>query len=95
MDELYVVLSYDVVDDRERARFFRRLKRYLVPVQKSVFEGTVSRRELARVEALVHRELTLEQDSVRVWLLCATCQQRIRHHGTAAPVPDPDAPLVF
>lgn len=90
-----VVFAYDVVDDRQRTRLFRRLKRYMLPVQKSVFEGELGARELIEVERLVHQLLDLEADSVRMYRLCAGCAGRIRHHGTAAPIPDPDAPVVF
>jgi hypothetical protein len=33
---MHLVLAYDVVDDSDRRRFFRRLKRFVVPVQRSV-----------------------------------------------------------
>lgn len=78
-----VVLAYDVVNDRRRARFHRRLKRLMVPVQHSVFEGELTPRTLAQVEALIHRELDLGEDSVRLYSLCRPCAGLLRCYGTA------------
>jgi CRISPR-associated protein Cas2 len=89
------VLCYDVVEDRRRSRFFKRLKRYMVPVQKSVFEGPLSAVELAKVERLVVTELDLETDSVRLYPMPGSHAVLIRCWGVAAPLPDPDAPLVI
>ena len=50
---MHLVLSYDVVENRRRARFHKRLKRYLLPVQKSVFEGPVVPARLDALERLV------------------------------------------
>lgn len=90
-----VVFSYDVVEDRRRARLFRRLKRYLVPVQRSVFEGQLSAADLARVEALALQVVDCETDSVRIYVLCGGCAPRVRHLGTAVPVVEVGTPLVF
>ena len=39
---MYLVVCYDVTNDRRRARLLRRLRGYLEHVQKSVFEGEVA-----------------------------------------------------
>jgi len=89
------LIGADVVQDKRRSRFFKKLKRLLIPVQKSVFEGQLGPRELTKVEALIHRELDLETDSVRIYLLCGGCKGLIRTHGVAAELPDPDAPVLL
>lgn len=88
-------LAYDVVSNGRRARFHKKLKKLMVPVQRSVFEGELGPEEMAEVERLVARTLDLETDSVRLYPLCANCRRGIRHLGTAAPIPDPDAPIVI
>lgn len=85
-----VVLAYDVVSDRRRGRFFKKLKRYLVPVQKSVFEGELSPPALVAVEALVARELNPLTDSVRIYSLCRGCEGLVHTWGVAIDVRDPD-----
>ena len=64
---MYWVLGYDVVKERRRTRFVKRLKRYLVLVQKSVFEGPPGPTTWARVEALIYEELDLKTDSIRLY----------------------------
>ena len=92
---MHWVLSYDVVDDRRRTRFFKRLKRFLIPVQKSVFEGPLSVSALREVESLIARELDLETDSVRLYPLPAGAVGLIRCWGVAAPLADPDEPILL
>lgn len=89
------VLVYDVVKDRRRARFFRKLKRLMSPVQLSVFEGRLSPAALDEVETLVRRELDLRTDSVRLYPLCARCRALARHMGVAPPPHDPDEPTIL
>lgn len=88
------VLAYDVVEDRRRTRFFKRLKRWMAPTQKSVFEGELSVAQLAEVERLLRRELNLQTDAVRVYPLCSACAARVRNHGVAPELWDQGAPLI-
>lgn len=90
-----LLVTYDVVADRLRTKFFKRLKSLLQPVQKSVFQGRAGPTEVARVEELVHGILDLETDSVRLYLLCPACVARVRHLGTATPPRDPDEPVIW
>ena len=89
------VLSYDVVEDRRRGRFYKRLKRLMIPVQKSVFEGSLTAAALEEVEVLIAGELDLETDSVRLYPLPSSWAGSIRCWGVAAPLPDPDEPLLL
>ena len=92
---MYWVLSYDVTDNRRRRRLRKRLHRYLTPVQRSVFEGRMGPEEVAAVEALILRELDLEEDSVRMYPMTRGCWGLVRSWGVAPPLPTPDAPLLL
>lgn len=91
---MHVVLTYDVTSDSRRNRLFKRLKKLLLPVQLSVFEGELPPAELARLEQLLGRTLDLQRDSVRVYALCRSCAGLVRSYGVAPELPDPDAPLI-
>ncbi len=78
-----IVFSYDVTDDRRRARLAKRLKDYLVRVQYSVFEGDVDPQTEGRLERLVYEELSLDTDSVRIYPLCRGCAGAMRLFGTS------------
>jgi CRISPR-associated protein Cas2 len=70
---MYVVVCYDIVQDRRRARLLRKLKGYLPHVQKSVFEGEISDANLIALREMVLKEIDPTEDTVRVYHLCARC----------------------
>jgi CRISPR-associated protein Cas2 len=70
---VYVVVCYDVVCDRRRARLLKRLKGYLEHVQKSVFEGELSDARLVALRAMVLRQIDPGEDTVRIYHLCGRC----------------------
>lgn len=89
------VFAYDIVGDGRRARLFKRLKRLMVPVQKSVFEGHLPPRRLMALESLILRELDPNEDQARVYTLCRSCAGLVRSYGVAPELGDPDAPLLI
>lgn len=89
-----VVLAYDVVKNRRRTRFFKRLKRWLRPVQKSVFEGHLDASGEAKLDKLVHRELDLHTDHVRLYTLCRGCRATVRTWGRAPSFPEDETVVV-
>jgi CRISPR-associated protein Cas2 len=88
------VLVYDVVNDHHRTRLHRALKDYGTPVQRSVFEFDLGPREaqgmMERVEALI----SPDEDSVRLYRLCAACLAETRILGEGALSLDPDFYIV-
>lgn len=70
------VVTYDVADDRRRARLHRVLEEYGVPVQESVFLLELPPSRWAEVRARALREVDRQADDVRVWTLCAGCGRR-------------------
>lgn len=71
---MYIVLCYDVTRDRHRDRLFRRLKKWLQPVQKSVFEGHVPDHRFGELLEMVSDSIDPRVDSVRIYHLCRPCQ---------------------
>ncbi len=70
---MYLVVAYDVVSDRRRARLARKLVDFLPRVQKSVFEGEIPDRRFADLERVLADGIDPEVDSVRVYHLCNRC----------------------
>lgn len=89
------VLCYDVTDDKRRARLFKKLKGFLRPVQKSVFEGLLPVPRRRELERSVLKAIDPEVDSVRLYPMCAHCAERMILLGSSAPVPDPGDPVFF
>jgi CRISPR-associated protein Cas2 len=80
---MYLVLCYDVTDDKRRARLFRQLKAWLHPVQRSVFEGPLPPSNYAALLRLVHRTIDPERDTVRIYHLPEGSRSRTELLGTS------------
>lgn len=87
---MYVVVSYDIVCDRRRARLAKRLVARLHRVQKSVFEGEVTDAGLDAVVSDLRREIDPAEDSVRVYHLCQGCEKNVDLLGVAPTWARPD-----
>lgn len=70
---MYLVVCYDVVEDRRRARLLRRLKGFLPHVQKSVFEGELADARVPALREMILREIDPAVDTVRIYHLCGRC----------------------
>ncbi|MCB0044716.1 MAG: CRISPR-associated endonuclease Cas2 [Caldilineaceae bacterium] len=77
MTQRFVVVAYDIPNNRRRTRLHNRLKDYGTPVQYSVFECLLDDRQLARMQAAVARIIKPRLDHVRYYFLCAACQGKI------------------
>ena len=78
---MFVVVSYDITDDRRRVRVASELENFGQRVQLSVFECHLPARELARLKALVRALIDRKKDRVRYYSLCATDRAQIRNDG--------------
>ena len=90
----FYVIAYDVVNDRRRLKIARLLERYGERVQYSVFEMYLSDQEWQQVQKNLQRLLNTQEDSVRVYRLCAVCRTRIVHLGVGETLPPP-GPVVI
>jgi CRISPR-associated protein Cas2 len=78
----FVVIAYDIPDDRRRTRLHNKLKSFGTAVQYSVFEAILDRTNLARMKEMIRAEIKGE-DLVRLYFLCRHCRRRtIAIHGT-------------
>lgn len=77
----FVVVSYDIVDDRRRAKVLKTMKDFGTRVQYSVFECELNAVELARLKAQLAPIIQAGEDSVRFYALCRSCMQRIHVMG--------------
>ena len=73
----FVVVAYDIPDDRRRRQLHDALLNYGTPVQYSVFECLVDPKELARMKKHVRRIIKPRLDHVRYYYLCRACVKRV------------------
>jgi CRISPR-associated protein Cas2 len=81
---LYVV-SYDVPDDRRRARIHSVLTGFGVWVQYSVFECFLDRRQRVLLESRLQKEIHPREDTIRIYGLCGACLPKVEILGQGKP----------
>jgi CRISPR-associated protein Cas2 len=92
---MYVVVCYDVVSDRRRARLLRKLKAILPHVQKSVFEGELNDRQLVEIRQAVLTIVDPREDTVRIYQQCARCVPATEVLGVGIYVERGDADEIY
>jgi CRISPR-associated protein Cas2 len=90
---LYVI-SYDIPDDKRRARLAKLLKGYGMRVQKSVFEADLDGRGYADLRRRVDRVVDGKVDSVRFYRMCADCRAQVETIGTLGVMEEPEVLIV-
>ncbi|RMF29238.1 MAG: CRISPR-associated endonuclease Cas2 [Chloroflexi bacterium] len=78
---MFVVVSYDIPDDRRRTRVMKVLKDFGAHVQYSVFECELSARDYQRLRERLSPLIDREEDSVRFYELCREDVRRRRVWG--------------
>jgi CRISPR-associated protein Cas2 len=78
---MFVLISYDIVEDKKRLGVMRILKDYGTPVQKSVFECNLSKRTYGLVKAMIEDVINKQKDRVRYYRMCEGCRVRVEISG--------------
>lgn len=78
---MFVVISYDVVDDHRRRRLAKYLLDYGTRVQKSVFECYLTPRQYLKVRQGAQEHIEPEEDSLRFYRLCENCVAKVETFG--------------
>lgn len=91
---MVLVLCYDITSDSRRTRLHNRLKAWLTPVQKSVFEGVVPASLLSDLLDAVEAGIDHTTDSVRIYQLCRGCAPLVRLIGVSPAVEPPSTTII-
>lgn len=86
---MYLVISYDIKNDRRRTKVHKALKDYGTWVQYSVFECRLTRTEFLTLRHRLQHLLDDDGDeSIRFYGLCEECQRKIERIGGITPRDD-------
>ncbi|MDE3091367.1 MAG: CRISPR-associated endonuclease Cas2 [Chloroflexota bacterium] len=77
MQKQFIVVAYDISDDKRRTRLHDLLEDYGTPVQYSVFECLVTPKQLEQMQRRVRQKIKVTQDAVRYYRLCEACRGKI------------------
>ncbi len=78
---MFVMISYDVVDDNKRLKLMKFLKDYGDRVQKSVFECNLSPKVYKKVKEGVEEIIDRKKDRVRYYKICKGCVEKVEISG--------------
>lgn len=79
----WVVVSYDIPDDRRRTKVMNLLYGYGTRVQYSVFECELRPADLEELKQRMRRLMRKEEDDVRFYPLCQNCLEKATMMGRA------------
>jgi len=77
-----MLITYDIPDDRRRARIHKELQNFGQWVQYSVFECDLDERQRARLRHRLEQWLKADEDSIFFYRLCGTCEAQTERLGT-------------
>jgi CRISPR-associated protein Cas2 len=65
----FVLVIYDIVDDKRRTKFAKEMCGYGFRVQKSAFEALLDKAKLKKLESRISQFINPDEDSVRVYCM--------------------------
>jgi CRISPR-associated protein Cas2 len=78
---MFYIVSYDIPDDRKRTRVAKTMLDFGTRVQYSVFECIIEDDKLLEKMIARLKGLVSDEDSVRIYALCAKCEKVIKVLG--------------
>ncbi len=82
---MFVIVSYDVSDDKRRSKIHNTLKSYGEWVQFSIFECDLSDTDYSRLRSRLAKLIKPDEDSIRFYFLCRACSIKIERIGGKSP----------
>lgn len=76
-----VIVTYDIIDDKRRAKMHRFLRELGGNTQKSVFECEVVPEELQVIRNFARTRLNLALGKLRIYHICKSCYRRAEVQG--------------
>lgn len=81
MGKRFILVAYDISNDKRRTKLHNALLNHGTPVQYSVFECLLTEAEEKAMRGAVRRIIRPRVDHVRYYSLCADCVGRIETTG--------------
>ncbi|NEP17831.1 MAG: CRISPR-associated endonuclease Cas2 [Leptolyngbya sp. SIO4C1] len=81
---MYLVISYDISDDKRRTKIHKILTSYGQWMQYSVFECDLTAAEYVKLRNRLNKLIKPEADSIRFYSLCECCQKKVERIGGEA-----------
>ncbi len=77
----FIVIAYDIMDDKKRNEISNMLLQYGRRVNRSVFECFLSDREFKSIKKSLKEKIKQGEDIILYYHLCRDCIERIEREG--------------
>ena len=94
MDRTFYLLAYDIADPKRLARVAKAMEAVGERVQDSVFEAWLSTAEIEKALKKVRKVMNEKEDSVRIYVLCTVCHDKIKCIGIGKVTPSPGVVII-
>jgi CRISPR-associated protein Cas2 len=81
LPEHFIVVSYDIPDDKRRTRVSKVLEDFGERVQYSVFECRLRQKDYQRMQERLQPLLVVKEDDIRFFHLCESCRRKAKVWG--------------
>ncbi len=76
-DKQFILIVYDISNDKRRTKLHNTLLDFGTPVQYSVFECLLTEKERERMKIKVLKVIRPRKDQVRFYSVCADCIKKV------------------
>ena len=83
---MFLVISYDISEDRRRTRIHKILKSYGQWMQFSLFECELTDVQYTKLRSRLSKLIKPSEDSIRFYFLCGGCHPKIERIGGEQPM---------
>ncbi len=81
MTQQFILIAYDISNDKRRTKLHNALLNFGTPVQYSVFECLLDEKTEKEMRQAVKRIIRPRKDHVRTYHLCANCLKKVETTG--------------
>lgn len=93
-DKFFLLVSYDIIEDKRRNKVANILEDYGERVQYSVFECLLDKEHFEKLKERLKEEIEETEDKVGFYFLCADCSKKIEYLGRQEVVTEPEVYII-
>ena len=91
---MFIVVTYDIIDDKRRNRVAKTMEDYGTRVQYSVFECILEEAHLTEMVNTLTGHINHVEDSIRFYILCRGCITSVKMLGKGTLTEDKDVFII-
>lgn len=94
MERTFYLLTYDIANPKRLAKIAKAMEAIGERVQDSVFEAWLSAADVEKMVKKVNKIMNVKEDSLRMYILCGACREKVRCVGLGRVTPPPGLVII-